>query len=86
MSALTVGHEPGQSWDDLVRLWEEMEWPEGSKVEIIEGVITVSPSPSIQHNVIAEKVHRCLDSVLPEDWGSSRRCPLPSPPGRHVHP
>ncbi|MEV0124753.1 Uma2 family endonuclease [Streptomyces sp. NPDC050703] len=63
MGALTVGHEPGQSWDDLVRLWEEMEWPEGSKVEIIEGVITVSPSPSNNHNEIAELIHRQLSSI-----------------------
>ncbi|MBR8643451.1 Uma2 family endonuclease [Streptomyces tuirus] len=36
MSALTVSQDPEQSWDDLVRFWEEMEWPEGSKVEIID--------------------------------------------------
>jgi hypothetical protein len=36
MSALTVGHDPEQSWDGLVRFWEEMDWPEGSKVEIVE--------------------------------------------------
>ena len=40
MSALTVSQDPDQNWDDLVRFWEEMEWPEGSKVEIIEGIIT----------------------------------------------
>ncbi|MEU1147085.1 Uma2 family endonuclease [Streptomyces sp. NPDC005863] len=69
MSALAVSRWPGQSWEDLLRLREEMEWPEGSKVEIIDGVITVSPSPANQHNVIAEKVQRRLYSVLPEDWG-----------------
>ncbi|MFE9772595.1 hypothetical protein ACFYOV_13115 [Streptomyces sp. NPDC005931] len=50
MSALTVSQDPEQSraeqsWDDLVRFWEGMEWPEGSKVEIIEKIITVSPAP-----------------------------------------
>jgi len=69
MSALTVGHDPEQSWDDLVRFWEEMEWPEGSKVEIIEGIITVSPAPAYRHNVIAERIQRRLYSVIPEDWG-----------------
>ncbi|MEU5580083.1 Uma2 family endonuclease [Streptomyces huasconensis] len=68
MSALTVGHEPGQDWDDLVRLWEEMEWPEGSKVEIIEGVITVSPAPANQHNLIAARLQRKLLSAIPDDW------------------
>ncbi|MFE1952674.1 Uma2 family endonuclease [Streptomyces sp. NPDC059524] len=68
MSALTVRHDPEQSWDELVRFWEEMEWPEGSKVEIIDGTITVSPSPAYQHNVIAARIHRRLNSVIPDDW------------------
>jgi Uma2 family endonuclease len=68
MSALTVGHDPGQSWDDLVQLWDEMEWPEGSKVEIIEGIITVSPAPAPRHSVIAARIQRRLYSVIPDDW------------------
>ncbi|MFJ9808466.1 Uma2 family endonuclease [Streptomyces sp. NPDC101158] len=67
MSALAV--EAGQGWDDVVRLWHEMEWPEGCKVEIIEGIITVAPSPANQHNSIAERIQRRLYTVLPEDWG-----------------
>ncbi|MFF9492367.1 Uma2 family endonuclease [Streptomyces flaveolus] len=69
MSALTVSHDPEQSWDELVRFWEEMEWPEGSKVEIIEGIITVSPTPAYRHNVIADRIQRRLYSAIPEDWG-----------------
>ncbi|MET8955982.1 Uma2 family endonuclease [Streptomyces sp. NPDC004393] len=68
MSALTVSQDPEQSWDDLVQFWEEMEWPEGSKVEIIEGVVTVSPAPSYSHNVIAARIHRRLLSVIPDEW------------------
>ena len=68
MSALTVSQDPEQSWDNLVRFWEEMEWPEGSKVEIIEGIITVSPAPAPRHNVIAARIQRRLYSVIPEDW------------------
>jgi Uma2 family endonuclease len=68
MSALTVDHDPEQNWDDLVRFWEEMEWPEGSKVEIIEGIVTVSPAPAYHHNVIAARIHRRLLSGIPEDW------------------
>jgi Uma2 family endonuclease len=69
VGALTVSHDPEQSWDDLVRFWEEMEWPEGSKVEIVEGIITVSPAPAYRHNVIAARIQRRLYSVIPEDWG-----------------
>ncbi|WP_251094654.1 Uma2 family endonuclease [Streptomyces sp. Caat 7-52] len=69
MSALTVSQDPDQNWDDLVRYWEGMEWPEGSKVEIIEGIITVSPAPASRHNVIAERIQRRLYSVMPEELG-----------------
>ncbi|MEV5998465.1 Uma2 family endonuclease [Streptomyces griseomycini] len=68
MSALTVSQEPDRSWDDLVRFWEETERSEGSKVEIIEGIITVSPAPAYRHNVIAARIQRRLYSVIPEDW------------------
>ncbi|MFD0371899.1 Uma2 family endonuclease [Streptomyces sp. NPDC127114] len=67
MSALAA--EAGQGWDDVVRLWHEMDWPEGCKVEIIEGIITVAPSPANQHNSIAEMIQRRLYQVIPEDWG-----------------
>lgn len=71
MSALTVDHGPagGQEWDDLVRIWEQTDGPEGSKVEIIEGIVTVSPPPANNHNSIADKIQRRLYTVIPEDWG-----------------
>ncbi|MEV6259659.1 Uma2 family endonuclease [Streptomyces sp. NPDC051784] len=71
MSALTVDPVPGhgQEWDDLVRIWEETDAPEGCKVEIIEGIVTVSPPPSKDHNTTAELLQRKLYTVIPEDWG-----------------
>lgn len=70
MSALTVDHSShGYGWDDLVRIWEETDAPEGCRVEIIEGIITVSPPPSNNHNDIADEVHRALYPVIPRDWG-----------------
>lgn len=71
MSALTVDHSEGhgREWDELVRIWEETDAPEGCKVEIIEGIITVSPAPANRHNVIAGKIQRSLYTAIPEDWG-----------------
>ncbi|MFD7533870.1 Uma2 family endonuclease [Streptomyces sp. NPDC059849] len=71
MSALTVDPAPGhgQEWDDLVRIWEETDAPKGCKVEIIEGIVTVSPPPSKDHNTTAELLQRRLYGVIPEDWG-----------------
>ncbi|MEU9921211.1 Uma2 family endonuclease [Streptomyces griseoluteus] len=68
MSALTVGQDPDRTWDDLVRFWDESDWPEGSRVEIIEGIVTVSPTPAYRHNVMAARIQRRLYSVIPEDW------------------
>ncbi|MEU2074029.1 Uma2 family endonuclease [Streptomyces sp. NPDC013489] len=70
MGALTVDHSSyDHGWDDLVRIWEETDAPEGCKVEIIEGIVTVSPSPASRHNSIASRVHRRLVLGIPEEWG-----------------
>ncbi|GHC70708.1 Uma2 family endonuclease [Streptomyces cinnamoneus] len=69
MSALTVDHGPGRGWDDLVRIWEQTDAPEGCKVEIIEGIVTVSPAPSNTHNSVAWKLQRQLTTIIPKDWG-----------------
>ncbi|GAA2613004.1 MULTISPECIES: Uma2 family endonuclease [Streptomyces] len=88
MSALTVQHEPagGEGWDDLVRLWEETDGPEGCKVEIIEGIITVAPPPVNDHNLIAEAVQRRLYTVIPDDWDvfQTLNVALPSRSGLYV--
>ncbi|MFH9427003.1 Uma2 family endonuclease [Streptomyces sp. NPDC017615] len=68
MSALTVSQDPDRTWDDLVRFWGESDWPEGSRVEIVEGIVTVSPTPAYRHNVMAARIQRRLYSVIPDDW------------------
>ncbi|MGW2745341.1 Uma2 family endonuclease [Streptomyces sp. NPDC001450] len=71
MSALTVDHitASGHEWDGLVRIWKETDAPEGCRVEIIEGIVTVAPPPSRAHNKIASKVILGLADVIPEGWG-----------------
>ncbi|GLW44910.1 hypothetical protein Stsp02_05720 [Streptomyces sp. NBRC 14336] len=71
MSALAAepGVPQGTDWDEIVRVWEETDAPEGSKVEIIEGIVTVSPPPSEEHNDTAELVQRLLYKTIPDDWG-----------------
>lgn len=71
MSALAVEPEPdtGSDWDATVRLWEETDAPEGCKVEIIEGIVTLAPPPSEEHNDAAELVQRLLYSVVTEKYG-----------------
>lgn len=70
MSALAVEHQPtsGDDWDSVVHLWEEMDAPEGCKVEIIEGIVTVAPPPVNDHNLIAVSVQRRLFTAIPDDW------------------
>ena len=71
MSALTVDHSTasGHEWDGLVRIWQDTDAPEGCKVEIIEGIVTVAPPPSNDHNDIADLVQRSLYEVIPKEWG-----------------
>ncbi|MFE7620063.1 Uma2 family endonuclease, partial [Streptomyces sp. NPDC057496] len=83
MGALTVDPAPGhgREWDDLVRIWEETDAPEGCKVEIIEGIVTVSPPPSKDHSTTAALLQRRLYNVVPEDWGIFQTLAV-SVPGR----
>lgn len=69
MAVVVVSEDPDRTWDDLVLFREAMEWPEGSKVEVVDGVVTVSPVAALRHNLITEDVQRRLYSVIPEDWG-----------------
>jgi Uma2 family endonuclease len=70
MSALAVEHGPdnGNGWDELVRIWQETDAPEGCKVEIIEGNVTVTPPPSGDHGTTAARLQRRLYQSLPEEW------------------
>lgn len=68
-------------WDEIVWVWRQTEAPKGCKVEIVEGLITVTPLSSVAHNGIAERVQRRLYDVIPEDWGIYQRLPL-AVPGR----
>ncbi|MGW2566547.1 Uma2 family endonuclease [Streptomyces sp. NPDC001537] len=73
MSALAAeSGSPGDTdWDEIVRVWEETDAPEGCKVEIIEGIVTVAPPPSEEHNDTAELLHELLYGARPpgSDWG-----------------
>lgn len=70
MSALAVEPDApqGQGWDELVRSWENTDAPESCRVEIIEGIVTVSPPPSKDHNTTAARLQRQLYTVIPETW------------------
>ncbi|WP_327234832.1 Uma2 family endonuclease [Streptomyces sp. NBC_01317] len=61
-------HLDDQAWDYLVRVWEGTGAPEGCKVEIVEGIITVSPGPSKEDTFSVSRLHRRLAGVVPEDW------------------
>lgn len=71
MSALAVEPEPaeGSGWDEIVRIWEETDAPEGCKVEIIEGIVTLAPPPSEPHEDTAELVTEVLWPKRPEGYG-----------------
>ena len=67
MSAAVV--EPYTGWDELVRIWEETDAPEGCRVEIIEGIVTAAPPPANDHNNIANRLQRRLYDAIAPDIG-----------------
>lgn len=61
------------SWEGLVRFWEETDWPEGCKAEIIEGTVRVTPPAMNHHACIASRIQGALYPTLPEEWGVFQR-------------
>ncbi|QOV36028.1 Uma2 family endonuclease [Streptomyces ferrugineus] len=74
------------AWDELVWVWKQTDVPRGCKVEIIGGLVTVTPYSARAHHSIAERLHRRLYEVIPEDWGIYQRLAtaLPSQLGLYV--
>ncbi|MYV55047.1 Uma2 family endonuclease [Streptomyces sp. SID3212] len=87
MSALAVEPDAphGQGWDELVRIWEGTDAPEGCKVEIIEGIITVSPGPSKDHNHTAELLQSSLYPVIPDGCGIYQTLGIAVPAGSGLY-
>ncbi|MFF5977637.1 Uma2 family endonuclease [Streptomyces olindensis] len=55
-------------WDELLWVWEQTQAPKGCKVEIIDGIVTVTTLAATSHHRIAESIHRRLSGVIPEHW------------------
>jgi Uma2 family endonuclease len=56
---VTAGTGPAAApdWlDELERVWQELEPPEGSRAELIDGEIVVSPSGSIRHSTAIDRL------------------------------
>ncbi|MEW2075994.1 Uma2 family endonuclease [Streptomyces sp. NPDC013433] len=57
-------------WDELRWIRERTDAPKGCRVEIVEGLVTVTPLARARHHIIAAQVHRRLHEAIPEDWGA----------------
>ncbi|MFF4061680.1 Uma2 family endonuclease [Streptomyces sp. NPDC001668] len=56
-------------WDELVWVWRRTDVPKGCRVEILAGLITVTPYSSGTHHGIVERMQRRLYDVIPAGWG-----------------
>jgi Uma2 family endonuclease len=55
--------------DELERVWRELEPPEGSRAELIDGEIVVSPSGSVRHSTaISALIFQLVDVARSQDW------------------
>jgi Uma2 family endonuclease len=66
-------------WDELTWVWGQTDVPKGCKVEIIDGLIIVTPYSAQAHHGIVEPVQRGLYGVIPEDWGIFQRLGMAVP-------
>ena len=67
-------------WDELVWFWGQSNVSRGCRVEIIEGLVTVTPYSAQAHRGTVEHLHRRFCEVIPEDWGVYQRLTLAVPP------
>jgi Uma2 family endonuclease len=72
--------EEGITWEQMVAAWQELDVPHGWRAEITGEIITVSPPPAYEHNLIAARVHRALIAVTPAD------CEIFQTLGLHITP
>ncbi|MFJ5674288.1 Uma2 family endonuclease [Streptomyces sp. NPDC093097] len=79
-------HADERGWNEALRTWEQTDAPEGCKVEIIEGIVTVAPPPESDHNDTADELQRLLYTVIPRDWGiyQTQGLTVPSQHGLYI--
>jgi Uma2 family endonuclease len=54
---------------DLERLWYEMDWPPGSRVELIDSELVVSPTGSVSHSgAVSALIFQLVDLAREHDW------------------
>lgn len=58
-----------QTWDDLVRVWCELDVPEGYRPELTTEGIIMTPGPGGAHNLTADLIHRALVTCAPPGCG-----------------
>ncbi len=56
-------------YDELERIWQELETPPGARAELIDGEIIVSPSGSVRHSgAISALIFQLVDLARTRDW------------------
>lgn len=53
---------------ELVRVAEQLDVPDGYRVEVITGEIVVSPAPAWSHAIVASALQTALREVSPDTW------------------
>ena len=54
---------------DLERIWYQMEWPPGSRVELIDSELVVSPTGSVSHSdAVSALIFQLVDLARERDW------------------
>lgn len=66
-------------WEEVVWVWKQTDAPKGCRVEVIEGLVTVTPLSAVSHHRAVSAVHRRLCELIPDSWGAHQRLPVTVP-------
>jgi Uma2 family endonuclease len=69
MSTATISAEVEWGFDDLRRIWVELDAPEGWRTEIHGGEITMNPPPAAPHAGVAELIQHAVYGAVPDGAG-----------------
>ena len=78
--------DPDELKQVVSHIHDDLDLPEGYRVEIIEGQIVMSPAPQVKHAHIVKLIAKAVDQALPDGFEVYENVTLEDPEGERCIP